>query len=340
MPALPLDVPREHLGPTGSYRWFGTGTSDGEGTYVSLLSGYKWAHYDFYVADGNGEMVSSIMTGIGMLSEQPHGFQSLDIDTSGPDVEHLSVWDGAGRLLLTVPFSAGNGYTLVPDPSGGSVVGTHTHWASPYSTATWLERFDGDARSTGSSFIGDNGEPVAIATSGEALVVKWNADGPGRVGRWYDCAAQAITDWFPIGLSSGLVDPLFTPLANGSVAAAEGTPARNAWLWTWKALLRPPTTTVEPPPEWLVAENGYHGAIVRGGRAMAFVPDRTGETGCTTAQCGTIDILTRDGVYCGTVSLPGGSDVTLNIGKDGTVFAVQVPTGAPVRWRWWPKLLQ
>ena len=72
---------------------------------------------------------------------------------------------------------------------------------------------------------------------------------------------------------------------------------------------------------------------------MAFAPMGASQPGCSTG-CGKLEILTPDGQSCGTVELPGGSDEPVNVGKDGTVFALTYGDDGTVHWRWWPKLLQ
>src|SRR6266568_2369154 len=319
MPAAPLAAAIEHVEPFSSFPWYAAGTSDGDGDFVATLDGYKCHDYAFYPADGSDRPAGTLQTEPA-LAPQPHGYQALHI-ASGMPTPTLIVSDGKGQLVASVPFTHGAAYAIASDPGGGSAVLTEDF---PTGSGQWLERFDGDGHSSGSVSLDAIGALVGVAKEGAALVTA------GAQARWFDRHASPLTDWFAAEAAATGVD--LTPLADGALAARD----RNR---AWVGIFRPGAASAEAAPTWLAGQHDRNAWVVRGGKAMAFAPVATSQPACGSG-CGKFELVTADGHSCGTFELPGGSDEPVNVGKDGTAFALTYDGFTTVHWRWWSKLLK
>ena len=319
IPAAPLAAPTEHVEPFSSVPFYASGTSDGDGEFVATLDGFKFHDYAFFPADGSDRLAGTLQTEPA-LAPQPHGYHGLRI-ASGLPTPTLVVSDGRGQLVASVPFTHGAAYAIASDPGGGSAVLTEDF---PSGSGQWLERFDGDGHSNGAVSLDAIGALVGVATEGAALVTT------AAQARWFDRHARPLTDWFAAEAVASAVD--LTPLADGALAARDRSRA-------WVGIIRPGAASAEAAPAWLAGQHDRNAWVVRGGKAMAFSPVATSQPGCSSG-CGKLEILTVEGQSCGTVELPGGSDEPVNVGKDGTVFALTYGADATVHWKWWSKLLR
>ncbi len=295
--------------------------TDGAGRWIGLGTG--GAHslaYVFVPASGQGQPSGSMaVTWHGTtpfpIAPQPSGYHAATGgDLGGP----LRVYDERGDVV-SEGGTVGVPHFLVGDPTGGSAIDS---WdALDRLGPEHLELVDAAGRLRASLIVDRALDGLAVTRSGNVLALS------GTDGRWFDRDAKALTGWFSIGASGS---PAL--LADGSIGIHDGG--------RWLAVVPDGRGEAAPPPSWLAARP-VHVEVVRGGRANAFVPPIT--VACTPS----IELVTPSGKSCGTVHPAAGGDpcVSVEIGKDGTVFATSAivpPRGSGFRcvFRWWSGLLR
>jgi hypothetical protein len=302
--------------------------TDGQGRWIGIGIGLKWTGYRFVSAAGAGGLVGSLNVPLQGnppgIAPQPSGYH---VTTAGTGAGVFQIFDERG-ILVSEGGTQGWPWAIVEDPNGGSAMHSWDLQNPRPGGGSWGDRLElvgVDGRLRASILLDRAPASLIVSRSGNVLLFA------GREARWFDGEARPLTDWFPVPVGDGTGWPLAGParLADGRIALRD----RGRWL----AVIADGTPEVWAPPPWL-ASRPLNVAVVRGGRANAFVSYRSSPSACEPR----IEIVAPSGTSCGTVALPVADACThVDVGTDGTVFAEsELDGGARCVWRWWSGLLR
>jgi hypothetical protein len=291
---------------------------------------------------------------------QPDGFTGTVVNPA------QSVWAthhiaGDGTMGQTGPTYFGPMPWLAADPGGGIFVAGPMAGTSRDAQQSQIVSQDEGASVRGSSQLATAGSVFGLGAdlAGNALVI---GDGTGRFGggvisaQWFDRFARALTGEFVLltSFQPGRSTWFETaPLIGGGLAvrrmdAVDDGNGRFHATSHWLVTVPSGSATPSPAPDWLASRTDTLLAIVRGGRAYAFMPEAQNDGDCSQR----VEVLTPDGQSCGAQDfrLASGNCQTLGIriGLDGSVVQQMSPAfeqGAGTdnpscSWRFWPALLR
>jgi hypothetical protein len=156
-----------------------------------------------------------------------------------------------------------------------------------------VHKLDATAYEITSTMVMSSATPVGGAEDASGAVLALTASGTSVSGLWVDLTRKTAGQPFAIGTASAVVArPL---LGSGVALQFDGH---------WVGVLHPGETTLQPAPSWI--GNAVDIVAVRGGNALALVP-QTGNR---------VEIISPQGNSCGFVTFPGVSAVA--IGVDGS----------------------
>jgi hypothetical protein len=303
-------------------------TTDGAGRFIGVGIGLHAIHYWFVPASGQGDPIGDFSSQAWgephPIAPQPSGYHVAATGNVAPAAP-FRVYDEQGDLVRE-GGTIGLPWSIVPDPSGGSAAYTWIGVDGPRR----LETVDAAGEPRGSVVL-DRFNAMAVSRSGNVLVVAWGD------GRWFDRAANPLTDWFSLGVPGQPEAELtWQPalLADGTMGVHDNE--------KWLAVVQDGKAVAAPPPAWL-AGLPVLVEVVRGGAANAFISSPAPGQSCAPS----IEIVAASGKICGTVHLPATTDgcTSVDVGKDGTVFLTaarssSAPNTFTCSWRWWSGLLR
>lgn len=302
--------------------------TDGQGRWIGVGIGLKWTGYRFVPASGAGGPVGSLNVPLQGnppgIAPQPSGYH---VTTAGTGAGVFQIFDERGSLV-SEGGTQGRPWAIVADPNGGSAMHSWDLENPRPGGGSWGDRLelvgaDGELRA---SILLDRAPgSLIVSRSGNVLLFA------GREARWFDREARPLTDWFPVPVGDGTGWPLAGParLADGRIAQRDSE--------RWLAVISDGRAEVWAAPEWL-ASRPLNVAVVRGGRANAFVSSGSSPSPCEPR----IELVAPSGTSCGTVALPvADACPRVDVGTDGTVFTEsELDHGARCVWRWWSGLLR
>ncbi len=264
----------------------------------------------------------------GEPAPQPDGYYGK---TATRSLDGFVRYDAKGVSLFGDPVSGRFTLHVAAIPHGGAVMSTYTAYKGLYQLVWMSDAGQERADAT----VPDSVELLAVSANGDTLA----ATELSAQARWYDASGAPETGWFPHGLGSAAqMAGDVVALADGSVVVGlrNGKPAR----------FQPGVAGTSPAPDWLLARQSATVAAVRGGagNAAATVKSAAGEA-CAVE----IEILTRAGESCGTMSLHAPDPCTAaSFGADRTVFTTGTTSGTAAdgssyvacAWHWWSGLLR
>lgn len=227
--------------------------------------------------------------------------------------------DGTGISNLGVLLTG----SLGDQANGGTIITTVTCDASRTTADFEFRRFDDTGAQTSDLHLANQGcvaavTPSAILVDSQDRTLIVYAPAPGDhlpvapshlAARWFDAAAQPITDWFDAGASASSSLAL-RPLIGGGAALRAG----DNWVATF------PSGKAEVGAAPAAFEARKDALIVLGGKAYAMVPD--------SLTAGSIDIVEPGGTSCGAVTTATAGDRFFT-GKDGTLIDLTGPSPQP-----------
>jgi hypothetical protein len=326
------------------------GTSDGAGG-LALQTLHEWqpgGSQVWFVAR-DASRFNAVLLPSATLRGQANGFEGASW-TAEP-TSGILAFDDSGRLV------GGSGLLksfplLATDPRGGVVVANfpdtiHVGSVESYDASARL-RWHASARPVRTGAWPSN-EVVTLGVDlrGNALVVLGGASAIAnevRTGVWIDPLGN-VGQPFVIGaISRSAGAALFARYGQGFFIR-QVTPSGNEWVGQVDAL----SSSVAPPPDWLVPERTALVQVIKNGAGYALLPP----AGIAASPCGQqIAIFDSSGLNCGSIPFPVGPDAcvtaAITIGYDGTVvqqFPASMEKQAAVAsqtctWRWWSAFLK
>jgi hypothetical protein len=321
------------------------GTSDGVGglSLQTLHGDQPGGSHVWFVAP-DASQFNAISLPAAILKGQADGFEGASW-TAEP-ASAILAFDDRGHLVgdsgLQKSFPL-----LVADPRGGVVVANfpdtvHVGSVESYDASARL-RWHVAARPARTGAWPSN-EVIALGVDlrGNSLVVlggKSALANEVRTGIWIDPLGNAGQAFVIGAISRGAGAAVFARVGQGFFIR-QVTPSGAEWVGQIDAL----SSSVAPPPDWLILERDTLVQVIKNGAGYALFPSE----GLAANRCQQqVSIFDASGRSCGSAQFPLGPDAcvtaAITIGYDGTViqqFPASMEEHAAVTtrtctWQWW-----